>query len=80
MVLSVCSLMVHLGPSMPALICLGDILSTESLRGVPSSRGNPFEVDNDVESSVSPSSIDWERFIDFSLDGLSGMVYSGSPL
>ena len=65
---------------MPALICLGDVSSMESLRGVPSSRGNPFEVDDDVESSVSSSSIDWERFIDFSLDGSSGMAYSSSPL
>ena len=65
---------------MPALISLGDVSSMGSLRGVPGSRGNPFEVDNDIESSVSPSSIDWERFIDFSSDGSSGTVYSGSPL
>jgi len=65
---------------MPALINLSGVSSTESLRGVPGSRGNPFEVDDDVESSISPSSIDWERFIDFSSDGSSGVVYSGSPL
>ena len=65
---------------MPALICLGDVLSTESLRGAPGSRGNPFEVDDDVESFVSPSSIDWERFIDFSSDGSLGVAYGGFPL
>ena len=65
---------------MPALISLSDILLTESLKGVPGTRGNPFEVDNDIESSVSPSSIDWERFIDFSSDGSSGVAYGGSPL
>ena len=65
---------------MPVLICLSDVSSTESLRGVPGSRGNPFEVDDDIESSISLSSIDGERFIDFSLDGSSGTVYSSSPL
>jgi len=65
---------------MPVLICLGDVSSMESLRGVPGSRGNPFEVDDDAESSVSLSSIDWERFIDFSSDGSLGVAYSGSPL
>ena len=65
---------------MPALVGLSEALSMEELKGVPGTRGNPFEVDDDVESSVSPSSIDWERFIDFSSDGSSGVVYSGSPL
>ena len=65
---------------MPALIYLGDVSLTESLRGVLGSRGNPFEVDDDVESSVSLSSIDWERFIDFSSDGSLGVAYGGSPL
>ena len=50
---------------MPALVGLSDVLSMEELKGVPGTRGNPFEVDDDIESSVSPSSIDWERFIDF---------------
>ena len=40
---------------------------------------NPFEVGDEVESSVSSSSIDWERFIDFSSDGSSGVAYGGSP-
>ena len=65
---------------MLALVGLSDVSSSGSLKDVPSSRGNPFEVDDDVESSVSPSSIDWERFIDFSLDGSSGVAYDGSPL
>ena len=65
---------------MPALIYLGDVSSMKSLRDVPSSRGNPFEVDNDVESFVSLSGIDWERFIDFSSNGSLGAAYSSSPL
>jgi len=65
---------------MLALVGLSDVLLMEELKGVPGTRGNPFEVDDDVESSVSPSSIDWERFIDFSSDGSSGVAYGGSPL
>jgi len=65
---------------MPGLISLGDVSSTESLKGVPGTRGNPFEVGDDVESSISLFSIDWERFIDFSSDGSSGVAYGGSPL
>ena len=65
---------------MPTLICLSDVSSMESLKDVPGTRGNPFKVGNNIESSVSLSSIDWERFINFSSDGLSGVAYSGSPL
>ena len=65
---------------MSALVSLGDVSSMEGLKGVPGTRGNPFEIDDDVESSISPSSIDWERFIDFSSDGSSGVAYGGSPL
>ena len=65
---------------MPALVGLSEASSMEELKGVPGTRGNPFEVDDDVESSVSLSSIDWERFIDFSSDGSSGVAYGGSPL
>ena len=64
---------------MPALIGLSDVLSMEGLKDVPDTRGNPFEVDDDVESSASPSSIDCERFVDFSSDGLSGVAYGGFP-
>ena len=59
---------------------LSNVSSMEKLKGVPRTRGNPFKVDDNVESSVSPSNIDWERFIDFSLDGSSGVAYGGSPL
>ena len=65
---------------MPALVGLSDVSSVEELTGVPRTRGNPFDVDNEVESSVSPSSIDWERFIEFSSDGSSGVAYGSSPL
>ena len=65
---------------MLALVGLSEASSMEELKGVPGTRGNPFEVDDDVESSISPSSIDWERFIDFSSDGSSGIAYGSSPL
>ena len=65
---------------MPALVGLSEVSSMEELKDVPGTRGNPFEVDNEVEGSVSPSSIDWGRFIEFSSDGLSGVAYNGSPL
>ena len=65
---------------MLALVGLSDVSSVEELKSVPGTRGNLFEVDDEVESSVSPSSIDWERFIDFSSDGSSGVAYGGSPL
>ena len=65
---------------MPALVGLSGVLSVEELKDVPGTRGNPFEVGDEVESSVSLSSIDWERFIDFSSDGSSRVAYGGSPL
>ena len=65
---------------MPTLVGLSEASSVDELKGVPRTKGNPFEVDDNVKSSVSPSSIDWERFIDFSLDGSSGVAYSSSPL
>ena len=65
---------------MPPLVGLSGVSSVEELKGVPGTRGNPFEVDDEVKSSVSPSSIDWERFVEFSSDGSSGVAYGGSPL
>ena len=65
---------------MPVLVGLSTVSSMKELKDVPGTRGNPFEVDDEVESSVSPSSIDWERFVEFSSDGSSGMAYGGSPL
>ena len=65
---------------MLALVGLSDVSSMEELKGVPGTRGNPFKVDDDVESSISLSSIDWERFIDFSSDGSSRVAYGGSLL
>ena len=64
---------------MPALVGLSEASSMEELKGVPGTRGNPFEVEDEAESSVSPSSIDWTRFVEFSSDGSSGVVYNGSP-
>ena len=64
---------------MPALVGLSEVLSMEELKGVPGARGNPFEVDDEAESSDSPSSIDWGRFVEFSSDRLSGVAYNGSP-
>ena len=65
---------------MPVLVGLSGVSSMEGLKDAPGTRGNPFEVDDEVGSSVSPSSIDWERFIDFSLNRSSGVAYGGSPL
>jgi len=64
---------------MLALVGLSGVSSMEELKDAPGTRGNPFEMINEVESSVSPSSIDWERFIDFSSDGSLGVAYGGSP-
>ena len=65
---------------MLALVGLSGVSSVEELKGVLGTRGNPFKVDDEVASSVSPSSIDWERFIEFSSDRSSGVAYGGSPL
>ena len=64
---------------MPALVGLSGVSSMEELKDVPGTRGNPFEVDDEVESSDSSSSIDWKRFVEFSSDGSSGVAYNGSP-
>ena len=64
---------------MPALVGLSGVSLMEKLKDTPRTRGNPFEVDDKVESSASSSSIDWGRFVEFSSDGSSGVAYNGSP-